>query len=108
MGIAEFGGNGSVNWHVDTRNAKPGTCGGVRDPERGIHRQYGVEHAPKGANFKIAIQMPKGEAKQRLLKELQRAADQKDSFTLTVPILRGQHEQIVIRWPSGNGRSPGR
>jgi hypothetical protein len=100
MGIAEFGGNGSVRWWVDIRQARTGSHWAKVDHEAGLHQQEGIEETPANGKFRISIKVPKGAAaRAALVKQLQRATSAADAFTLTIPIEKHQEDQVRVRWP---------
>jgi hypothetical protein len=100
MGIAEFGGNGSVRWWVDIRHARPGSHWAKVDHEAKLHQQEGIEETPVNGKFQISIKVPKGDAARKaLVKQLQRAMTATDAFTLTIPIVKHQEDQVRLKWP---------
>ena len=107
------GGDTSVRWNVDVRNARPRT---VRSDQEGtVVHQEGIAETPDGKAYTIAIKLPKDEkARARFLAGVLRAANAPagDKIVFALPIepgnmdcKTGQVDQIRIKWPS---RPPGK
>ena len=96
-----FGGNGSVYWKVDVNNTKS-----VKTTDKGNKswKQEGHNGTATDARFTITLQAPQDSTERAMLASaLQQAgadinADRDAQFEM--PVEKGKHEQISVRWPS--------
>ena len=102
-----FGGNGSVFWRVRAKNVRPDTfrC----EFNKGVSLQEGHNPTRSDAEFIIAITSPQDRIERTALAErLRKAANALDAskryVTFTLPVERGRHRQISIRWQSAKDK----
>lgn len=111
MGGGDFGGNGSVEWHVNSHNTKAASSFS-QSPIPGRpnpHRQDGVDRTKANSDFTVTIKVPKPPNDVTFLAEIQDAANNPVGgvITFTLPIediLSGFNpptaNQIKVEWPS--------
>jgi hypothetical protein len=107
MSGADIGGDESVQWLVEVDHVRFSTLKQEPIGETGW-RHAGVDETDDG-DFTISIKVPNGDP--RFLERLRAAVDRAEKVasmkkwgeclvTFTLPIVRGDHSQIQIRWKS--------
>ena len=106
MAGVDIGGDESVMWHVQVdhvRQAPP-----PRHESRGTKgwRHQGVDETVPGTNFTVTLKIPANAAD--FVNSLRQAADEAQRLagspgalvSFTLPIERGNHDQIKVTWES--------
>jgi hypothetical protein len=107
MGGADIGGDESVQWLVEVDHVRFSTLKQEPIGDTGW-RHAGVDEADEG-DFTISIKVPNDDP--RFLARLRAAVERAEKIagaekyresmvTFTLPIVRGDHSQIQIRWKS--------
>jgi hypothetical protein len=99
-----FGGNGSVEWSVETANNPKWQCSTPKTPKGHMHT--GAEETREDAYFTVIVKRPASDADVRILAdtlakwldELKDAAVRTSSFKLKIE--SKNYEQIRVTWPS--------
>jgi hypothetical protein len=108
MGIAEFGGDGSVQWDLRVSDVRAETFRERVELDRGTVAQQGVADTPRTAEFTITIKVPESAAaKKRFAEQLRKCVDKEGRVTLRIPVEPETPKQVVVAWPGARGRSAG-